>query len=163
MSACSNTWQRSHYYRMKAPNCVSKIQEEQSGQAGHLCQGNWCPIHSALHFYSVFSLDILCLLQGFKMDHNNLFLHTKPGTHLYLPGQALCLHAGRDPPVNQLIAEGASQAKASFKTALLLMHQNGIYCQVIGLSVQVTVCAIDEKFSGKRQFCDLLLLWCSLI
>lgn len=29
--------------------------------------------------YSTFSLDILGLLRGFKMNHNNLFLQTKPG------------------------------------------------------------------------------------
>lgn len=102
--------------------------------------------------YSMFSLDILCLLQGFKMSHNNLFLHTKPGTHLYLPGQALCLHEGRDPPLNQLIAGRASQVKGRFKTALLLMHQNGMQCQVIRLHKSQFV-LVDEKFSGKWQFC----------
>lgn len=65
--------------------------------------------------YSMFSLDILCLLQGFKMNHNNLFLQTKPSAHLYSPGQALHLRAGRDPPLNQLIAGGASQVKARLK------------------------------------------------
>lgn len=64
-----------------------------------------------------FSLDILCLLQGFKMNHNNLFLQTKPSAHLYLPGQALYLCAGRDPPPNQRIARGASHVKARLKNS----------------------------------------------
>lgn len=57
--------------------------------------------------YSMFSLDILCLLQGFKMNHNNLFLHTKPGTHLYLPGQALCLHEGKRPSTESAYCRGS--------------------------------------------------------
>jgi len=58
-----------------------------------------------------FCLDILCLLQACKMNHNNLFLQTKPGARLYSPGQALHLRAGRDPPQNPLIAGGAPQVK----------------------------------------------------
>lgn len=90
--------------------------------------------------YSMFSLDILCLLQGFKMGHNKLFLHTKPGTHLFLPGQALFLHEGRDPPLNQLIAGEASQVKARFKNCT---PANAPKWNVMpgDWAAQVTVCA----------------------
>lgn len=61
--------------------------------------------------HSMFFLDILCLLQGFKTNHNNLFLQTKPSARLCLPGQALALRAGRDPPLNPLTAVGTAQGK----------------------------------------------------
>lgn len=112
MNVCSNTWQRSHYHWMKAPNCVSEIQGERSSRAGHRCPGKRCPF---IQPCSVFSLDILCLLQGFKMNQNNLFPQAKPGARLYLPGRALHFRAGRDPLLNQLIAWGDSQIKARLK------------------------------------------------
>jgi len=112
LNACSYTWQRSHYQEMKAPNCVSEIQDEQSSQAGHLCKEMDAPF---IQPYTMFFLDILCLLQGFKMSHNNLFLQTKPSAPWCLPGQALHLCAGRDPALNLLIAVGVSQVKPDKK------------------------------------------------